>query len=311
MSGPSGVRAPPWPPPASGRGRARTAATAAGTSRTRPTSGRAPTPAPPPRRRAPGRGRVAAVGSHTSTRASASSRSGRSALVGREPGQPRLHPVEVLPLGEAFPLLGAPPGPVRSSAAARSRTSGVASSSRAGNTSTDSRSSGGALVGDRERGEPVDVVAPQVDAHRMVVGDRVHVDDRAAHRDLAARLDLVLAPVAERDEPLDQLVAVDASRPARTTTGSVSSTWGPSRCTRARTGATTTRSAGRRRAQPPQDPQAPTHRLERRRHPLERQRLPRREPLDVLRVEEAAQVVRQPLRLGAGRHRDDDRPPRT
>ena len=61
--------------------------------------------------------------------------------------------------------------------------------------------------------QPVDLVAPEVDAHRVVVGRRVDVDDRAAHRDLAARLDLVLAPVAAGDERLDQLVAVDP--PAR------------------------------------------------------------------------------------------------
>ena len=43
----------------------------------------------------------------------------------------------------------------------------------------------------------------------MVVGRRVDVDDRAAHRDLAPRLHLVLAPVAAGDEPRDELVAVD------------------------------------------------------------------------------------------------------
>ena len=68
---------------------------------------------------------------------------------------------------------------------------------------------GRALVGDRERREAVDLVAPEVDAHRMVVGRRVHVDDRAPHRDLAARLHLVLAPVPAGDQPGHQLVAVD------------------------------------------------------------------------------------------------------
>ena len=43
----------------------------------------------------------------------------------------------------------------------------------------------------------------------MVVGRRVHVDDRPAHRHLAPRLHLVLAPVAAGDEAGDQLVAVD------------------------------------------------------------------------------------------------------
>ena len=65
------------------------------------------------------------------------------------------------------------------------------------------------LVGDRELRQPVDLVTPEVDAHRMVGGRRVDVDDRTAHRELAARLDLVLAAVAHRDELLDELVAVE------------------------------------------------------------------------------------------------------
>ena len=65
-----------------------------------------------------------------------------------------------------------------------------------------------ALVGDGELGEAVDLVAPQVDAHRPVGGDGEDVDDRAPHGDLAAVLDLVLAPVADADEGGDELVAV-------------------------------------------------------------------------------------------------------
>ena len=67
---------------------------------------------------------------------------------------------------------------------------------------------GGALVGDGELGEPVDLVAPQVDAHGPVGGGREDVDDRAAHRHLAAVLDLLLAAVAGADELGDELVAV-------------------------------------------------------------------------------------------------------
>ena len=66
------------------------------------------------------------------------------------------------------------------------------------------------LVGDRELGQALDLVAPEVDAYRVVGGDRVHVDDRAPHRDLAARFHLVLAPVSQLDEAGDELVAVDA-----------------------------------------------------------------------------------------------------
>ena len=106
-----------------------------------------------------------------------------------------------------------PHGWVCSSSRARARTSSVGSSSRTGKIH-DSRDLGRrTLVGDREVREPIDLVAPQVDAHRMVGGGGIHVDDRAAHRDLAPRLDLVLAPVADRDEPRDELVAVDLRTP--------------------------------------------------------------------------------------------------
>ena len=186
-----------------------------------------------------------------------------------------------------------------------------------------SRSTVDALVGDGELGEAVDLVAPQVDAHRHVGGRREHVDDRAPHRDLAAVLDLVLAPVAGGDELLDELGRVDAGRPGATTIGSTSSTWGPSRCTSARTGATTTRGARAGSLQPPHRAQPAAHRLDARADPLERQRLPRREQLDRVRrrgrrarswaSRSASPVVgtatseRMPLRRG-GEPGDDEGP---
>ena len=234
---------------------------------------------------------------------------GEQVLAVGEPRQPRLHAVERLALGEPLPLLAAPR--LRARAAPRRarapRRSG--SSSRAGKIHASATSCVRALVGDRERREPVDLVAPEVDAHGMVVGRRVHVDDRAAHRDLAARLDLVLAPVAHRRRAGRRARRGRRGRPARTTIGSTSSTCGPSRCTSARTGATTTvgqvLAAG---AQPPHHAQAPAHRLERRRHPLERQRLPRREELDRRRRRGTAPGRREALGLGAGRHREHERP---
>ena len=68
---------------------------------------------------------------------------------------------------------------------------------------------GGALVGDRERGEPVDLVTPEVDPHRVVGGGRVHVHDRAPHRHLTPGLHLVLAAVAHVDEGRDEPVTVE------------------------------------------------------------------------------------------------------
>ena len=60
---------------------------------------------------------------------------------------------------------------------------------------------GRALVGDREAGEAVDLVAPQVDAHGGVGGGREHVDDRPPPGHLAPVLDLQLPPVAGLDQP--------------------------------------------------------------------------------------------------------------
>ena len=59
-----------------------------------------------------------------------------------------------------------PHGAAAIRASARSRTSSVGSSSRQPNSSTSATVLGRALVGDGELGEPVDLVAPQVDAHR-------------------------------------------------------------------------------------------------------------------------------------------------
>ena len=71
-----------------------------------------------------------------------------------------------------------------------------------------------ALVGDGEPVEAVDLVAPQVDAHRIVGGRREDVDDRAPAGDLAAVLDLELTAVPGGHEAADELVGVDLAAPA-------------------------------------------------------------------------------------------------
>ncbi len=137
-----------------------------------------------------------------------------------------------------------------------------------------------ALVADGERGEAVDLVAPQVDADRLVRRRGEHVDDAAAHRELPAVLDLVLAPVPARHQLGQRAHRARAGRPARTTTGAVSPS-GPSRWSRARTGATITRGGGIRPPTPSvsasEDGEAPAHRLDLRADTLEGQRLPRRQ----------------------------------
>ncbi len=60
-----------------------------------------------------------------------------------------------------------------------------------------------ALVGDREPPDLLDGVTPELDPQRMVVGGREHVEDPAAHGELAAPLDHVGARVGRVHQRLD------------------------------------------------------------------------------------------------------------
>ena len=76
------------------------------------------------------------------------------------------------------------------SALARSRTYGVRASSRhAEELTVGLELRRRALVADVERGEPVDLVAEEVEADRFLGRRAEDVDDPAAHRELAAVLD--------------------------------------------------------------------------------------------------------------------------
>ena len=256
---------------------------------------------------------------------------GEQVLVGREPRQPGLHAVEGLAVGEALERLGTPRLGAHELGGACPHLLGREELA-CGEDRGDRGIVRGALVGDREGAEAIDLVTPQVDAHRVVVGHRVDVDDRAADGDLAPRLDLVLAPVAHRDEARDEVVAVDAVARAHDDRLDVLDVGAEALHQRAHR----RHEHGRQRAdadsigrppkgrllrrrpsrpldagaQPPEDALAAAHRLERRRHPLERQRLPCGEELDLAAREERREVVHQPLGLAAGRDREEDRPAR-
>jgi hypothetical protein len=223
-------------------------------------------------------------------------------LVGAQPGQPRFHAVEGLTLGEALPLLGAP-------RLGGEEFLGTGAHFRRRQQLPHGEEPGvfevgmAALVGDGELAQPVDLVTPQVDAHRVVSGGRVNIDDRAPHRELAARFDLVFAAIPHRDEPFDQLVAVEAGsgvhddrlnglhmRPEALHEGSDGGD----------------HDVGQVLAtdpQPPHDPEPAAHRLGRGRHPLEGQRLPRGEQLDGVGAEVLPQISGDSFGLGARRHR--------
>ena len=234
---------------------------------------------------------------------------GQQVLAVGEPRQPRLHAVEQLALGQALPLLAAPR--LLRDQRGRPRPHVVGGEQLARR--EDARFGdvvGGALVGHRERRQPVDFVAPQIDAHGMVVGRRVHVDDRPPHRDLAARLHLVLASVAAGHQPGDEVVAVDLVarlHDDRFDLLGVRTEPLHQRAHRRHDDLRRCRRPVRRGPQPPHHAQATAHRLERRRHPLERQRLPRREELDLTLAEELGEVAHEAFGLGTRRHRQQQR----
>jgi len=68
---------------------------------------------------------------------------------------------------------------------------------------------GGALVGDGEEAHLLDLVAPELHPHRVLLGRREDVEDAAAHGELAALLDQLDPPVAGRDQPVDHVVELD------------------------------------------------------------------------------------------------------
>ena len=98
----------------------------------------------------------------------------------------------------------------------------------------------GALVGDLEPAHLLDGVAPELDPQRVLLGRREHVEDAAAHRELAAPLDQVDPGVGGRREPRDHLVEVDLVAGAQRDRLQVAEARRPSAAARARTGATTT-----------------------------------------------------------------------
>ncbi len=245
-------------------------------------------------------------GSMIATSADAGSRSGSSRSSEVSHGSHDSMPSKVLPSASRSHC-SRPHGWVWMSSRARARTSSVGSSSRTGKIHDSVDFVRRTLVGDGEVREPVDLVAPQVDAHGVIGGGGIDVDDRAPHRDLAARLDLVLAPVTDGDQLRDELVAVDLRALAHDDGLDVLDVraeplhQGPDgRDDRPR-------QVLAARAQPPDDAQAPAHRLGRGRHALERQGLPRGEELDRVVAEELPQVGGDPLGLDTGRHRDHDR----
>ena len=96
------------------------------------------------------------------------------------------------------------PGARAASSTARIRTSSVSSSSRHGTAIIDVDVDVGdrPLVGDGEHPHLGDLVAPELDAHRVLGGGREDVEDAAADRELASLADHVDAGVGQLDQPV-------------------------------------------------------------------------------------------------------------
>ena len=169
---------------------------------------------------------------------------------------------------------------------------------------------GGTLIGDRELGETIDLVTPEVDSNRVVGRRRVDVDDRATHRDLAAGLDLVLPPIAHADKAGDELVAVALQAGRDDDRFDVFDVRTEPLHERAHRRDDRRGEVVASGAQTPDDAQAPAHRLGRGRDALERQRLPRREQLDGVVAEVLTKIAGNSFGLDAGGNREHDRAPR-
>ena len=162
-----------------------------------PTSRRAPAPGRPPRPAGRRPGRACGRGSTSSTLARSRQDVGEQASR-RRPATAASSPSR----RTARPRRGAPTarGPMargrRGGGRARGRRRS-AISSRAGKISASARSAVDRWSLTPKRRQPVDLVAPQVDAHGGVGRGREDVDDGAAPGELAAVLDEVLAAVPE------------------------------------------------------------------------------------------------------------------
>ena len=115
------------------------------------------------------------------------------------------------------------------------------------------RSRNGTLIGHREHPHLGDLVAPELDPHRMFGRRREEVENAAADCEFAAFAHHVDAGVGQLDEPGDQVVEVElrsgvdvaaAAAPARRVTSSIWAMSAAIGCSSERTVVTTTRSGG-------------------------------------------------------------------
>ncbi len=193
-----------------------------------------------------------------------------------------------------------------------------------------------ALVGDREPADLLDLVAPQLDAQRVVLGRREDVEDAAADRELAAPLDHVHARVRGVGQALGDVLEVDLVARVQLDRGELAEPLhdrleegadrdhqhpdraGVARARRREPAARDcgagvvgrVRIGGRRVREAAEHREAPGHRVRAGRQALVRQRLPAREDGDrvmVLVGEVGADRRRELVALATGRGHHDQR----
>ncbi len=164
------------------------------------------------------------------------------------------------------------------------------------------------LVGNRELGQPVDFVTPEVDAHRDIGGRRKNVDYRTPHRHLTTVFDLMFPAISEAHQPVDQIDRVDSV--ARTDDHRIDVIDAVTEPLHHRPdGCNHNLGSPRRIPQMPNRAQATTHRLDSGTHPLERERLPRRKQIDLVVAEKNPQVIGKTFCLVGCRHYNHQRRP--
>ena len=226
-----------------------------------------------------------------------------------QPRQPRFHTVELRAVGEPLPLLSPPRFFGDQLFGTRSHfVVGQQLATREDEDFADRDRR--ALIVDGELAQAIDFVAPEVDANGRVGGRGEHVDDRTAHRELAAMLDLVLAAIADTRQPLNEHCRIELVSGTHDDGVDVAGTGTEALHQSARRG-DDEQLVGSFAAftQVPQRAQPAAHRFDAGAHSLEGQRLPRGEHVDAVLTDEDGQVVGQSFGVGRCGHRDDDRAP--
>jgi hypothetical protein len=165
------------------------------------------------------------------------------------------------------------------------------------------------LVRHPKPGETVDLVTPQIEAHRRIRSGREDVDDRSASRDLAAVFHERFTPIplgdemGEYDLGIEDLTLANHDRLDGLSAGGEMLQQGsdPSHDHR-RTALGI--------AHPPQHLETPSHCLHSGRHPFKGQGLPSGIENDLVGWEELAEVVDELCCGGARGYRHDKRSPR-